>query len=384
MLEDGEIDGEEDFVSVEQLQMQAEAEMANSSNNNGGKEHRAKKSKKHREKYSSYEESNEEDSGKRKKKSGQSSTKRKKTTATESILSDDLSPSYAHNDEMSNLSGGDIDERFAVNQNTFPSHQDHQPNANAMLMTHQPMMSSLLDLFKNTPHMLMQNHIIDPVVVEKENNKPAKGGKKTLLSQPLLPTDLPTVAAKPSLLGGSAFADKKRKALLQTPAADESEMTVSVESIEKKIEKKLKYSELQKERQKKVDEAKRQKEEALKQVICHFYQEGRCQKGDKCPFSHQVTAQQIMQQQLNNKKYEICKFYLNSFCSKGDKCTFMHGEFPCKFYYRNLLSGGPVGGCTNGDKCRFSHEPITNPLLLEAFERFLRESMPGGDRKSVV
>lgn len=137
-------------------------------------------------------------------------------------------------------------------------------------------------------------------------------------------------------------------------------MTVSVESIANKMEKKRKYAEIQKDRQKREEEKQKQREvqqqQKREQIVCHFFLEGRCQKGDKCQFSHHTQ-----------KKYELCKFYLNGYCSKNDKCFFMHSEFPCKFYHK------PGGQCLN-TQCRFSHEPILNPLLKEAFEKFLNES----------
>jgi hypothetical protein len=137
-----------------------------------------------------------------------------------------------------------------------------------------------------------------------------------------------------------------------------------------KLEKKIKYTEIQKEKAKKAAEYQKNKEEGLKTVMCNFFLQGRCTKGDSCSFKHDqslVTAPE--------KKYEICKFYLNSFCAKGDKCNFMHSEFPCKFYHKYALSGSNAqpGLCTNADKCRFSHAPITDPLMLDAFARYMNE-----------
>lgn len=137
---------------------------------------------------------------------------------------------------------------------------------------------------------------------------------------------------------------------------DESEMTVSVDDLEKRFERKRKYAELFKEKQQKQQQAGGV---AIKKpfeptVVCHFFVEGRCQKGDKCTFLHKIE-----------KKMELCKFYQGGYCSKGDKCPYMHGEFPCKFYHH-------LKKCLHGDKCRFSHEPINDPTLRDAFEKYLR------------
>lgn len=132
-------------------------------------------------------------------------------------------------------------------------------------------------------------------------------------------------------------------------------MTVSVDELEKRFERKRKYAEMFKEKQaKQAAQPVPVKKPFEPTVICHFFVEGRCQKGDKCTFLHKTE-----------KKFELCKFYQGGFCSKGDKCTYMHGEFPCKFYHH-------LKKCLHGDKCRFSHEPIQDPVLIDAFEKYLR------------
>jgi hypothetical protein len=207
---------------------------------------------------------------------------------------------------------------------------------------------SLLDLFKDTnrPSLLgkpnsdnsllgSQPLFINPIITEKENNKPK----------------------------------------IVSDDDDEDSDMVSVDSLKEKLDKKRKYMEINKDMRKKeteraqlMQQQKIEKAQQLKEkVLCHFFVEGRCQKGDKCTFSHNM--------QLNPKKVEICKFYLNGFCSKGDKCFFMHGEWPCKFFHRSYLRTGiKKNECTNGEQCRFSHDPITNPLVKEAFEKYLAES----------
>nr|XP_006824004.1 PREDICTED: zinc finger CCCH domain-containing protein 4-like isoform X2 [Saccoglossus kowalevskii] len=85
-------------------------------------------------------------------------------------------------------------------------------------------------------------------------------------------------------------------------------------------------------------------------VPCKFYMDGKCSKGEHCPFSH-AGAQ--------NKKNELCKFYLNSNCVKGDQCLFLHANYPCKFFHTGAE-------CYQGENCKFSHDPLTDetrPLL---------------------
>ena len=180
---------------------------------------------------------------------------------------------------------------------------------------------------------------MDPVITEKENNKPSKfqGGRR---------------AAHGTLSGGSE--SNKRKS---DDEGDHGQL-ISIESIEKKMEKKRKYSELQKERQKK--EAAAPPKPPREPIICKFFLEGRCQKGGECPFSHNTPL---------NKKLEPCKFYLNGFCAKNENCLYMHADFPCKFFHRKANPN-----CIHGDQCRFSHAPLTDPLLVEAFNKHLAES----------
>ncbi|XP_063957009.1 zinc finger CCCH domain-containing protein 4-like isoform X2 [Lytechinus pictus] len=106
-------------------------------------------------------------------------------------------------------------------------------------------------------------------------------------------------------------------------------------------------------------------------LICKFYLEGRCKKGENCTYSHDLTQQ---------RKQELCKFYVSGFCNKGDTCLYMHGDFPCKYFH----SGSE---CYQGEKCRFSHEqlnPHTKMLLeksLSSFDEF-QEGPPRSPSKT--
>ncbi|KAI1289767.1 Zinc finger CCCH domain-containing protein 8 [Halotydeus destructor] len=92
------------------------------------------------------------------------------------------------------------------------------------------------------------------------------------------------------------------------------------------------------------DAVDRRVEREVSRKPCKFYLEGKCHKGNDCPFSHDVQVQ---------RKKEICKFYLHGGCGKGDNCLFMHNAFPCKFFHTGVE-------CYSGDSCRFSHEPLTD------------------------
>lgn len=140
--------------------------------------------------------------------------------------------------------------------------------------------------------------------------------------------------------------------------------TVTTESISKKVEKKRKYKEINKEINKKLAE----KQNLLKQkkLPCFLFLKGRCNKGSECLFVHDESKL--------NKKYELCKHFLNGYCNNNENCLYMHSDFPCKYFHRiDYQTGKPRNDCTFGEKCRFSHEPITNPLIKEALENYLKE-----------
>lgn len=58
--------------------------------------------------------------------------------------------------------------------------------------------------------------------------------------------------------------------------------------------------------------------------ICAFYMEGKCSRGNDCPYSHAA---------LPPRKMELCKFYLMDCCAKKEKCLYLHKDFPCKFFH---------------------------------------------------
>lgn len=82
--------------------------------------------------------------------------------------------------------------------------------------------------------------------------------------------------------------------------------------------------------------------------ICLYYMQGKCHRGDDCPFSHNA---------LPPRKMELCKFYLMDCCAKRDKCLYMHHDFPCKFFHTGLK-------CNQGDNCKFSHQPLNEQVII--------------------
>ncbi|KAI3968381.1 hypothetical protein MKW92_029297 [Papaver armeniacum] len=80
---------------------------------------------------------------------------------------------------------------------------------------------------------------------------------------------------------------------------------------------------------------------------CEFYLKGRCQKGDSCKFSHDITPL---------TKSQPCKFLALQQCLKGDDCPFDHqlSKYPCNNY-------ASKGSCYRGDKCLFSHKIVETP-----------------------
>lgn len=81
-------------------------------------------------------------------------------------------------------------------------------------------------------------------------------------------------------------------------------------------------------------------------AICVYYMQGKCHRGDDCPYSHDA---------LPPRKMELCKFYLMDCCAKRDKCLYMHHDFPCKFFHTGSQ-------CSAGENCKFSHDPMNEQV----------------------
>ncbi|CAO2203788.1 unnamed protein product [Urochloa humidicola] len=74
---------------------------------------------------------------------------------------------------------------------------------------------------------------------------------------------------------------------------------------------------------------------------CHFYDNGKCQQGDKCKFSHDFTP---------STKSKPCKHFACGSCLKGDDCPYDHQL--SKYECHNFKN---TGMCKRGEKCKFSH-----------------------------
>ncbi|XP_032796950.2 zinc finger CCCH domain-containing protein 4 isoform X2 [Daphnia magna] len=95
--------------------------------------------------------------------------------------------------------------------------------------------------------------------------------------------------------------------------------------------------------------------------ICAFYMEGKCSRGNDCPYSHAA---------LPPRKMELCKFYLMDCCAKKEKCLYLHKDFPCKFFHTGKKCRH------NSEECKFSHEPLTETMraiLIKHIETAPRE-----------
>lgn len=104
--------------------------------------------------------------------------------------------------------------------------------------------------------------------------------------------------------------------------------------------------------------------------VCMFYMQGKCQKGEECPYSHNACPP---------RKLELCKFYLMDCCAKKDKCLYMHHDFPCKFFHTGLK-------CFSGARCKFSHSQLSDAMrsiLLKGTEGNRHNELRLSNRPSV-
>lgn len=85
-------------------------------------------------------------------------------------------------------------------------------------------------------------------------------------------------------------------------------------------------------------------------VVCRYFMEGICSKGDRCTFSHNVTPNKTPEEA---RKAETCKYFIVGSCMKGAACQFSHdlSTVPCRYHHVWRT-------CTAGNTCRFSHAPI--------------------------
>ncbi|XP_020102929.1 zinc finger CCCH domain-containing protein 4 isoform X2 [Ananas comosus] len=88
-------------------------------------------------------------------------------------------------------------------------------------------------------------------------------------------------------------------------------------------------------------------------IICRFFAQGLCTKGDDCYFSHSVQA-----------KRPLCKFFLTlQGCRNGDSCFFLHD-------YRPRIPSITAGPCLQ-ERNRASRNSFLQLLLVNSDEKIL-------------
>ncbi len=99
-----------------------------------------------------------------------------------------------------------------------------------------------------------------------------------------------------------------------------------------------------------------QQQPFVPRIVCRYFMDGVCSKGDKCTFSHAVVPNRTPEEA---RVREACKFFIAGSCMKDSACHFSHelSKFPCKFFHLR-------GECSAAAKgCRFSHAPISSEEL---------------------
>ena len=93
-------------------------------------------------------------------------------------------------------------------------------------------------------------------------------------------------------------------------------------------------------------------------LICRYFMEGICSKGDKCTFSHSVVPNKTPEEA---RVKDPCKFFIMGSCMKGEACYYSHdlSVVPCKFFHLR----GECAAAAKGASCRFSHSPIDMDTL---------------------
>ncbi|KAK7081162.1 hypothetical protein SK128_007557 [Halocaridina rubra] len=73
-------------------------------------------------------------------------------------------------------------------------------------------------------------------------------------------------------------------------------------------------------------------------VLCRYFKNGVCRKGDQCRFSHDPAAQPSM----------ICRYFLKGACNYGEKCRYEHQQpsYLVPQYYRS--STDPLAALQDG------------------------------------
>lgn len=108
--------------------------------------------------------------------------------------------------------------------------------------------------------------------------------------------------------------------------------------------------------------------QATPKVICKYWMEGKCMKGEQCTFSHASTPTKTV---LDARINEPCKYFISGSCMRGDICLYSHDlkKFPCKFFHG-------IDSCSMGDQCKYSHDPVADEVKAELMLQMLRRRSP--------
>lgn len=97
---------------------------------------------------------------------------------------------------------------------------------------------------------------------------------------------------------------------------------------------------------------------ATKLIACRFLAKGHCQKGEDCPFSHEIEPATPPQKPSATP---LCSFFARGRCQRGNNCPFSHEtevKASSKTPVRTTCIFFARGRCTKGSDCLYLHNPI--------------------------
>jgi hypothetical protein len=95
----------------------------------------------------------------------------------------------------------------------------------------------------------------------------------------------------------------------------------------------------------------------LKSVLCRFFLQERCARGDKCLFAHSEEERSRSQAEAKRgaaprRKIGLCSF-VN--CLKGEGCSYAHSPEEIANYKQKQCKLFANGRCAHGSRCVFAH-----------------------------
>ncbi|CAK9107450.1 Zinc finger CCCH domain-containing protein 4 [Durusdinium trenchii] len=153
---------------------------------------------------------------------------------------------------------------------------------------------------------------------------------------------------------------------------------VKVEKVDKEQREREKQEarEAEKARREKEKEEERARKAAelkktnFKTVLCKYFEQGNCTKGDQCSFAHgeaelpggvgHGSAASAVKEPVPTFKTVLCKYFELGHCSRGEDCTYAHGLEDLQTrevgtYKTVLCKYFEAGTCTKGASCTFAH-----------------------------